>query len=334
MQTTAFLGTAHIHTPNFIRIINERSGVQVKAVYDHNSERGEKDAAQIGSTFVPEIDTILNDPEITSVVICSETVHHRELATRAAQAGKHLFIEKPLAVSAEDTAAIREAVEKAGVVFQTGFFMRSRPQIQFLKREVAAGHLGPITRMRFTNCHQGALAGWFDTQWHWIVERDQAGGGGFADLGAHALDIILWTLHGMSGGPCGEVARVAGFIGAQHGRYPDIDEYGAGLIQFSSGAIAEVEASWVDAKLRAPIEVNGTQGQIQIDGDTITYYSEHVEGADGSEWKGELPAAAPHAFELFWDKLEGKSLPVGLVTIEEAAEESRVMAEMYRSANS
>lgn len=329
MQTTAFLGTAHIHTPSFIQRLNARADVQVKAVYDHNAERGEKDAAALNCSYVSDVDAILKDNDITSIIVCSETVHHRDLVTRAAQAGKHLFVEKPLAATQADAALIREAVEKAGVEFQTGFFMRSQPELQWMKNEVAAGHLGKITRMRFTNCHQGALGGWFDTEWHWIVEKELAGGGGFADLGAHALDIVLWTLRGASGGPCGEVRRVAGFVGAQHGRYPNIDEYGSGLIQFSSGAVAEVEASWVDAKLRSPIEVNGTEGQIQIGGDKIYYYSEKVEGADGGEWAGALPAAAPHAFELFWDKLEGKDLAVDLVTIEEAAEESSVMSEMY-----
>lgn len=332
MQTTAFLGVAHIHTPGFIRQLSERDDVRVKAVYDHDAERGQMRADELDATFAADVDTILNDAEITSVIIASETVHHRELALRAASAGKHLFIEKPLATSVEDTQAIQAAVEQAGVVFQTGFFLRGQAAIQFLKQEVVAGHLGKITRMRFTNCHAGALMGYFDTQWRWIAEKEQAGGGGFADLGAHALDIILWTLRSASGGPCGEVERVAGFIGAQLGRYEDIDEYGSGLIQFSSGAIAEVEASWVDAKLRSPIEVNGTQGQIQISGDTIHYYSELVEGADGGPWQGVLPEAAPHAFQLFWDKLEGKQLAVGLVGIEEAAAESRVMAEMYRAA--
>jgi predicted dehydrogenase len=123
-----------------------------------------------------------------------------------------------------------------------------------------------------------------------------------------------------------------GFIGTQTRRYGDIDEYGSGLIQFSSGAIAEVEASWVDPKLHSPIEVSGTEGQIQIRDGKIFYFSKHVEGADGDEYTGELPPAGPHAFELFWDRLEGKELPVALVTIEEAAEESRVMAEMYRAA--
>ncbi|MDF2440214.1 MAG: hypothetical protein JWN98_1198, partial [Abditibacteriota bacterium] len=284
------------------------------------------------SNKAEDIDAILNDPEITSVIVCSETNYHRDLVTRAAQAGKHVFVEKPLAASAEDAAAIRKAVEEAGVVFQTGFFQRSSSHSQWVKQEVAAGHLGQITRMRQTNAHMGALGGWFDTEWRWIAEKELAGGGGFADLGAHALDIILWTLRGACGGPCGEVQRVAGFIGTQTRRYGDIDEYGSGLIQFTSGAIAEVEASWVDPKLHSAIEISGTEGQIQIRDGKIFYFSKHVEGADGSEYKGELPVAGPHAFELFWDKLEGKELSVPLVSIEEAAEESRVMAEMYRAA--
>src|SRR5688572_2464442 len=124
MLTTAFLGVAHIHTPNFVDRINKREGIQVKAVYDRDADRAQKTAEKLNAT-VADIDTILNDKEITSVVICSETKFHRELVTRAAEAGKHIFAEKPLATNPEDAAAMREAVEKAGVVFQTGFFRRS-----------------------------------------------------------------------------------------------------------------------------------------------------------------------------------------------------------------
>ncbi len=332
MLTTAFLGVAHIHTPNFINRLNERETVQVKAVYDHDAEHGELRASELGAHYTPELDTILNDPEIGSVVICSETNRHLELVEKAAAAGKHIFCEKPLAISGDEAMQMRDAIERADVVFQMGYFMRSWPTVQFIKREVAAGHLGTITRMRFVNGHSGSLGGWFDSEWRWITDKEQAGGGGFADLGAHALDIILWTLRGACGGPCGEVESVAASLGSATKRYGDIDEYGTGLIRFESGATAVVEASWVDPKLSSPIEVFGTQGQIQVMGKKVRYYSEHVEGADGSE-QADLPKEAPHAFDLFWDKLEGKETGVPLVSAEEAAEESRVMDEMYRAAN-
>lgn len=326
MQTTAFLGVAHIHTPGFISTINKRGDVQAKLVYDHEPTRGAQRASELDARFTPDLDTILSDAQVTSVVICSETKFHAELVPRAVEAGKNIFVEKPLSNSVREADAMQKAIEAAGVVFQTGFFLRSNPAVRFLKQEVEAGNLGTITRMRYTNCHSGALGGWFDGEWRWTADKDLAGGGGFADLGAHALDIVLHTLRPT----CGAVKSVAGMVGTATKRYGDIDEYGSGLLQFESGAIAEVEASWVDPKLSAPVEVNGTRGQIQIRDGKVFYFSDLVQGADGSEWS-QLPNGGPHAFELFWDKLEGKDLPVGLVTIDEAAEEARVMARLYES---
>lgn len=324
MQITAFLGAAHIHTPGFISAIQKRDDVRCKYVFDHDGERAQMGADKLEAQ-VADLDTILGDPEVTSVVICSETRHHLDLATRAAKAGKALFVEKPLAISREDADAIEAAVKEAGVEFQTGFFMRGDAANRFIKQEIEAGHLGTVTRMRYTNCHQGALAGWFDTQWRWTADKAEAGGGGYADLGAHALDIVLWCLVPT----CGEVVKTCATLGSATHRYGDIDEWGAGLITFASGAVAIVEASWVDPKYSAPVEVHGTQGQILVHDGKVFYYSEHVEGADGGEWTT-LPDGGPHAFAAFWDKLEGKAEP--LVSIEEAARESRVMADLYASA--
>ena len=327
MVTTAIVGTAHIHTPGFVSMIQGRGDVRVKAVYDDNSERGGATAEKLGAVFTTDLDTILNDAEITSVVICTETSRHADLVEKCAAAKKDLFVEKPLATTVEDSARIRAAVEKANVEFQTGFFMRSNGAIQFAKAEVAAGNLGKITRMRHTNCHDAAIGGWFHPDWEWIPNKALAGGGGFADLGAHSLDIILMILRPV----CGEVKKVAASLGSGFVRYADIDEFGTGLVTFESGATAVVEASWIDPKLHSPIEINGTEGQIHIVGDKVFYYSKHVAGADGGEVQN-LPESAPHAFQLFFDKLNGKPIAVPLVTIEEAAEEARIMAEMYLAA--
>lgn len=324
MQITAFLGVAHIHTPNFVRTINTRDDVKAKYVYDHDSERAARNAQELGAQ-VADIDTILADPEVTSVVICSETRHHVELIEKTVAAGKHLFVEKPLAITGEDAARIAAAVKRAGVVFQTGFFQRGSAANQFIKQQIEAGNLGTITRARYTNCHQGSLAGWFDTDWRWIADVNEAGGGGFADLGAHGLDILLWFLQPV----CGPAVKYVATLGSATGRYGDIDEWGTGIITFENGTAAVLEASWVDPKLRAPVEIHGTKGEIIVFNGKVYFYSELVEGADGGEWT-ELPPALPHAFDLFWNKLEGQDVP--LITIEQAAEESRVMHELYKSA--
>ena len=324
MQITAFLGVAHIHTPGFIKTINARDDVSCKYVYDHDIARAQKRAQELEAQ-VADVEAILADDEVTSVVICSETRYHTGLVERVARAGKNLFVEKPLATSQADADAMAKVVEQAGIIFQTGFFMRGWAANRFIKAEVEAGHLGTVTRMRYTNCHKGALAGWFDDEWRWIADKEEAGGGGFADLGAHALDIILWVL----GPTCGPVVKTCATLGNATGKYGDlnqIDEWGAGLITFESGAVGIVEAGWVDPQYSAPVEVHGTQGQILVHDGKVFYYSEHVEGADGSEWT-DLPAKDKHAFELFWDKLAGED--VALVSVEEAANESRVMAALY-----
>jgi predicted dehydrogenase len=328
--TTAFLGVAHIHTPGFIKRLNDRSSeVRVKSVYDVQAERAKMRAGEIpGADFVAMPDAILGDPEIDAVVICSETVQHLDLVLAAASAGKQIFCEKPLGLGADDAQTMANAIKKAGVTFQTGFFMRSDPTHQFIKREVAAGNLGNVTRIRYTNCHQAALAGWFDTDWRWLADAKLAGGGAMLDLGAHPLDVIINTYLSTEG----DVVDVAAKLGNRGGRYGnEIDEYGTALLTFASGATAVVEASWVDPQLRSPIEVFGTEGQIQVIDGGIRYYSKRVEGADGKTPVTDLPAAAPHAFDLFWDKLLGKPIAVPLVSVDEAATGSTIMERIYKA---
>ena len=329
--TTAFLGVAHIHTPGFISTLNKRSDdVRVKAVYDHDAERGQRRAGELpGARFVADAQQIFDDPEITSVVICAETNRHRELVVAAAQAGKHIFCEKPLGLGAEDSRVMADAIQAAGVTFQTGFMMRSGPVAQFIRREVQAGNLGKITRARYSNGHQAALDGWFDTEWRWLTDPKQAGGGAMLDLGAHVLDIIIHTFTQTEG----DVTHVAGALGSRGGRYGDeVDEYGVGLLTFASGAIAELEASWVDPALHSPTEVFGTEGQIQVKGRDVFYFSKKVEGLDGKTPVTDLPSGGPHAFDLFWDALQGKDLAVPLVSVREAALGSTLMERIYEAA--
>ncbi len=330
-QVTAFLGVAHIHTPGFIGTLNRRADeVRVKSVYDPQAARGERRAGELpGAAFIADPQAIFDDPEITSVVVCAETDRHRDLVTRAAQAGKHLFVEKPLGLGAVDALPMAEAIKAAGVTFQTGFFMRGAPTARFIKQEVQAGHLGKITRVRYSNGHQAALDGWFDTEWRWLTDPKQAGGGALLDLGAHVLDQIIHIFPQTEG----EVTGVAASLGNRGGRYgAEIDEYGSGLLTFASGAIAELEASWVDPALHSPTEVFGTEGQIQVKDGGLFYFSKNVEGADGKTPVTDLPPRAPHAFELFWDSLLGRNLPIPLVSVDEAARGSVLMERLYNAA--
>lgn len=324
-KTLAFVGVGHIHTPGFIRMLGERSEISVKSVWDHDAERAARRAEELSAAVVAEAEAIWNDPEIDGVIICSETNLHESLVLKAAQAKKHMFVEKPLGITGRDAYAMAAAIEEAGVLFQTGYFMRGNPVHRFLKEEIAAGHFGRVTRIRHTNCHSGSLGGWFDTEWRWMADPAIAGVGAFGDLGTHSLDILLWLM-GM-----GNVEQVTADIQVVTGRYGNCDETGEGILRFKTGAIGTLAAGWVDIAHPISAIVSGTEGHAYILDGKLFYQSQHVEGADGrTEWTT-LPDAWPHAFHLFLDALVGTP-DVSLVTAREAAVRSAVMEALYKGA--
>jgi predicted dehydrogenase len=320
--SVALVGGAHIHTPGFIKKLNERTDVTVRCVWDHDAARAAKRAADLNAPVVDSLEQIWNDPEIAAVVICSETNRHEPLVRAAAAAHKHMFVEKPLGMGAADAYSMAEAIEKAGVFFQTGYFMRGNPAYRFVKEQIVQGAFGKITRLRMSNCHAGSLGGWFDTEWRWMADPQISGVGGFGDLGTHALDIMLWLLGGVS--------RVTADIEVVTGRYGDCDELGEGLLKFENGVLGSLAAGWVDVSNPVTLELAGTEGHATVVNGQMYFYSQNVEGADGKTPWTALPEPWPHAFSLFLDAITGKP-GVPLVGAREAAYRSAMMAALYQS---
>ena len=99
-----------------------------------------------------------------------------------AKAKKQIYAEKQLGMGTKDAYAMAQAVQDAGLLFQTGYFMRGDPTLMFLKQQVQSGAFGKITRIRGSNCHSGALGGWFDGEWRWMADPKQSGVGGFGHV--------------------------------------------------------------------------------------------------------------------------------------------------------
>ena len=317
------IGAAHIHTPNFIKRILARDDVRVKAVWDHDSARAERRAAELGAAVGSSPEAIWEDAGIPAVIVCSETDRHEPLVLAAAAAGKHLFVEKPLGLGHADAARMADAIDAAGVIFQTGYFMRGQPVHQFLREQIRLGNFGQITRVRHSNCHSGSLGRWFDTEWLWMTDLAQAGVGAFGDLGTHSLDILMWLM--------GDVARVTATMDTAVANYGPTDEFGEGLMVFANGVVGTLAAGWVDVQNPVTALVSGTEGHAYVCEDKVYFKSSRVEGADGKTPWTELPAAWPHAFELFLDAVTGGATD-RLVTAQEAAARSTVMEAMYAAA--
>lgn len=321
--TIAFVGVAHIHTPSYIALVKKRSDVVVKYVWDHDADRAALRARDLGAQTAADAQTIWADPEVSAVIILSETNRHRDLILAAAKAGKHMFAEKPLSGKADESREMAEAIEKAGVLFTTGYFNRTDPKKLFLKSEIAAGNFGAITRVRGSNCHNGSLGGWFDKDWRWMADPQIAGVGAFGDLGTHLLDILMWH-HG-------DIESVAADIRPVTHRYGDCDETGEALIRFKSGVIGTLAAGWVDIENPVELLISGTQGHAVIINGQLFYRSEKRPGSDGKKAWTALPPAPPPPLDQFLDAVAGaKGEP--LVTPREAAARVAVMEAMYDAA--
>ncbi len=327
----AFVGCAHIHTPGFVSLLKGRPDVAVKYVWDHQRARAEKRASDLGAEVVEKLDVIWADPQVRAVVICSETDRHPALVRAAAKAGKHLFVEKPLGITAAESVAMARSIDAAQLLFTTGYFMRTDPKHLFLKQQVERGAFGTITRASAWNCHNGSLGGWFDEKpndpansWRWMADVEQAGVGGFGDLGTHSLDILMWML--------GDIAAVTADVRVVTGRYgPKTDETGQALIKFKGGAMGSLTAGWLDVANPVTLMISGTKGFASIVDGKLSFKSDLVPGAKGDRTWTELPPALKAPLHQFVDAVRG----VGgqpLVTPTEAAARVTVMEAMYKSA--
>ncbi len=324
MIKLALLTAGHIHTPGFVKRMQGRTDLQVVGVYDPDPAIAAKFAAELHAPVRTAAD-IIADSAVNAIVISGRTDQHVGLVEQAAAARKHLFVEKPLATNVADANRVYTAITEAGVLFQTGYFMRGNPLYRFVKQEILAGNFGTITHARCSVCHSAALEGWFDPDYRWFYQLDRSGGGAFLDLGCHAVDLLIFLFGPVAAG----TAALGGGI-----RYPNIDEYGEGLLTFRNGAIASVAAGWVDRANPVGLLISGTEGHAWTrDGDLFYFSSKTgVAGADGKTPINQslFPPALPHAFDIFLDVLTGKMDKANLISIGDALHVVKAMDAMYQ----
>lgn len=320
MSKIAFIGCAHIHTPGFIKRILSRNDVEVVAVWDENAARSQHVADELGTARVATLEEAIS-AQSDGVIVLSETDRHVDFALPAIERGRHVFIEKPLGHDKAAADRIAGAVEEAGVIFQTGYFQRSLAPHLYLRDHIRKGTFGAINRVRLSFCHSGAIRDIF-RDYLWMTERSRTGVGAFGDLGAHLLDLLVWLL--------GDVESVTAATGRAIAAYgEDCDEYGEGLVRLKNGALASLAAGWVDAADPITLQISGTKATAFVRDRAEVYMVSEALGQDGSAPVADLPAALPHALDLYLDALDGKPAP--LVSVREAANVTALLGACYQA---
>lgn len=180
-------------------------------------------AERFGGRPYDTYDALLRDPAIDGVIVTTPHSLHADHVIAAARAGKHVFVEKPLALTVDSAAAAMAACAKAGVVLAVGHNRRFGPAAAALKRMVEAGEFGTILHAEANFSSPGALSYTAD---RWRASRIESPAGALAALGVHMIDTLTWLL--------GPVARLA-CQAKQRAVKVDMDDTTSALLDFAVG---------------------------------------------------------------------------------------------------
>jgi predicted dehydrogenase len=250
---------AHVHAEFRARALGELPGVRVVAIADADGARGRAAAQRHG------VDRLHDDwrelvaaPDIDAVMIHSETAQHAEQAIAVAEAGKHVFCEKPIATTTAEARRIVEAVERAGVDGTAAFVSRFSQEAERAQRIVEAGTIGTVLHARSLIGLAGiAEIGCPPDMVAWITDAQAAGGGAWIDEGSHAIDLLRWLV--------GDIERVSAFTTNLAKPQLDVEDVGVASLRFASGALGELTTSWslqVEIGMRNVLELYGSKGTL------------------------------------------------------------------------
>jgi predicted dehydrogenase len=240
------------HLPGFRRAGPEQ--VEIVAFASRTRASAERARALWGAgSVVDSWEEVLSRPDVDAVDIATPPDLHREIAVRAMRAGKHVLVEKPMALSVDGAREMEQAAREYGVVLETAEWPRYNGAMRAGARAIRSGAIGPLTGI------EGFLAHGGPQEWaphaRWFFEKPHAGGGVLMDLGVHAIDGV----RAVSGEEAAAVAAVISGVvsGVEH--EADV------LFHLDSGVPGHLRVSW-----RAPYEnvanvvAWGTEGQLVV----------------------------------------------------------------------
>jgi predicted dehydrogenase len=268
-----------VHTQAYLRAPHHFPQLGVRpelvAVADEVPGRAEEAAGQYGfATATRDWRQVAADPRVQAVSIAAPNFLHGEIGIAMAEAGKHIWIEKPVGRTAADARAVAKAVGKAGVQGTVGFNYRNAPAVAAARELIRAGEIGTVTHVRirlfsdYAAHPDGALT--------WRYERERGGSGVLGDLASHGVDLARHLLGEIDAliadtaifvperaRPTGATAGHTRAVGGEPGPVEN-EDYVSCLLRFASGARGVLEACRVSVgeQNNYGFEVHGTKGAV------------------------------------------------------------------------
>lgn len=251
--------------------INALPDAKVVAVFGRNAERAAELAAKHQAQSYTDYAAFLRHPGLDVVNVCSPSGLHLEHGQAAAEAGKHVLVEKPIELNLERADALIAACDKAGVKLGVIFQSRFLPAVQKIKATVEVGKLGKLILGDAYIKWYRAPEYYAEGSWHGKLALD--GGGALINQAIHTIDLLRWIM--------GPVASALAMKKAL--RYPHIESEDTlvGNLEFQNGALGVVVAATsVKPGFKRRLEISGERGTIILDGDAISVWD--IEGEDSA----------------------------------------------------
>lgn len=243
----------HMHALSYTRALSGMPDVEVAGIADTDTFRGTEMAVRFNTGYYSDYRDLLNE-DIDGVIICTCNKLHTPVAVDAANAKKHMVVEKPFAVGHEEAKAMINAAKENGVKIMTAFPLRFNQSVIDAKKAVDNGEIGDI--LCITGINHGKIpSGWF-------LDKNLSGGGAVMDHTVHVADLIRY----FTGSEFRTVYAESGALIHNKG----IDDCGILNVELENGIFATIDTSWAHHN-NYPIwpevylEIVGTKGVITVD---------------------------------------------------------------------
>jgi UDP-N-acetyl-2-amino-2-deoxyglucuronate dehydrogenase len=249
-----------------VRALNDIPGTRVAAVFDQIPAAAEKLQKEVQAQYnpaceiAPDLDSLVKHKNVDIVIITTPSGNHMEPAVAAANAGKHVVVEKPMEITLERCDNIINACDKNKVKLCTIFPSRFGDANRELKAAVTAGRFGRLT-LGETTCKWWRTQEYYD-QGGWRGTWALDGGGSLMNQAIHNVDLLLWMM--------GDVSQVMGFTSRLAHERIEVEDTAVACLVFKSGALGVIQATTsVWPGYPKTIAIHGDQGTAEIEQDDL-----------------------------------------------------------------
>lgn len=242
---------------------NADMGAKLVAIGHYDPARSELLGERFGVSCLDQ-DDLLARPEVDVVCVCTPSGLHAEQTIAAAEAGKHVLVEKPMALTMEDAQAMIAACEVAGVKLGVVLQRRGETLFSSIRNAIHAGALGKLTLGLVTVPYHRSQDYYDSAAWRGSWKLD--GGGVLMNQGIHLVDLLVWYM--------GDPVKVEAYAGTLD-RNIEVEDTLVATLRFENGAVATISATTTIAPgFPHRVEIYGTDGGIQLEGETLVRWQQ------------------------------------------------------------